>query len=155
VVRPLRVLRRSTRYVHRFAFAPATNRIQMRPLTRWELLRQLTVQRALTRVVSRQVRLTLRGVRLSRNAFLSATDAYRLDSRWVMRSLAARRLRPCTGLAPLAPLDDPGAHGSVAGTSAPEMNVRAVGDAAEHCVGAVVQQWPVAVGAHVIGNACA
>jgi hypothetical protein len=55
--------------------------------------------------------------------------------------------------APLPPL--PGAHGSVAGTSVPDVYVRAVGLAAEHEVGGVVQQWPVAVGAHVIGKACA
>ena len=103
-----------------------------------------------------QERLTPVGVFFNFNALRNATDAYLFESRVVIRRFAARRLRPWTGLAPAAPVPPPpAAHGSVAGTSVPEVNVRAVGLAAEHDVGGVVQQWPVAVGAHVIGNACA
>ena len=156
VVRPFFVTRRSTRYVQRFALLPATNRIQIVPRALCPLPLQRTLHFALTRLVILQERLTPVGVFFNFNALRNATDAYLFESRVVIRRFAARRLRPRTGLAPAAPVPPPpAAHGSVARTSAPEVNVRAVGLAAEHDVGGVVQQWPVAVGAHVIGNACA
>ena len=148
VVRPFFVDRRSTRYVQRFALLPATNLIQIVPRALCPLPLQRTLHFALTRLVILQERLTPVGVFFNFNALRNATDAYLFESRVVIRRFAARRLRPRTGLAPAAPVPPPpAAHGSVAGTSAPEMNVRAVGLAAEHDVGAVVRQCPVGVGA--------
>jgi hypothetical protein len=155
VVRPFFVDRRSTRYVQRFAVLPATNRIQIVPRALRPLALQRTLHFALTRLVILQERRTPRGVFFNFSALRNATDAYLFESRVVIRRFAARLLRPWTGLAPAAPVPPPGAHGSVAGTSVPDVNVRAVGLSAEHDVGGVVQQWPVAVGAHVIGNAFA
>src|SRR6476469_558833 len=148
---PFFVRLRSTRYVQRFALLPTPNRIQTVPRTLWPPPLHRTLHFALTRSVTLQERRTPVGVFFNFRALRSATDAYRFDRRVVIRRFAARLLRPWTGLAPAAPPPPPAAQGSVAGTSAPEVKVRAVGLAGEHAVGGVAQQWPVAVGGHVIG----
>src|SRR4051812_39510138 len=149
---PFFVRRTSTRYVQLFVLLPTTNRIQTVPRTLWPPPLQRTLHFALTRLVTLQLRCTPVGVFFSFRALRNATDAYLFESRVVIRRFAARLLSPWTGLAPaVPPPPPPAAQGSVAGTSVPEVNVRAVGLAGEHAVGGVVQQWPVAVGGHVTG----